>query len=194
MPPIFGSTAPDKNGFSRRDFLKLGAVAAFAAAAPVHALAAVDANRRLTPRVLKFYNLHTRERLAVCYCREGNYLPAALKKINHILRDHRSGDIKPIDTGLLDLLHALSSQLTADSPFHIISGYRSPATNKKLRRKSRGVASRSLHMLGKAIDIRLPDIDTRRLRDAAVRLESGGVGYYARSDFVHIDVGRVRYW
>lgn len=160
---------------------------------PVPAFSAIHAAKQKT-RKLKFYNLHTHERLSVRYCLDGKYDPAALRRINHILRDHRSGEAKPIDTRLLDLLHALSGQFKTGSPFHIISGYRSPATNTKLRRKGRGVASKSMHLLGKAIDIRLPGVNTRALRDAAVEIEGGGVGYYAKSDFVHLDVGRVRFW
>ena len=110
------------------------------------------------------------------------------------MRDHRSGEVKAIDTQLLELLHALALKTSPQAPFHVISGYRSPATNKKLRKKSTGVASRSLHMQGKAIDIRIPGFKTRKLRNVALKLKAGGVGYYAKSDFVHVDIGRVRYW
>lgn len=183
----------DQRLLSRRDFLKLGSVAVAAALAPVPALSALNADTQSSKR-LKFYNLHTDERLGIRYCRDGRYDPSALDKINYILRDHRSGDIKPIDPHLLDLLYALSNQLKIQKPFHIISAYRSPATNTKLRHRSGGVASKSLHMAGKAIDIRIPGVSTRTLRDAAIKIEGGGVGYYPRSDFVHVDVGRVRYW
>lgn len=178
---------------SRRDFIKLGAAAAAIALMPVEVMSALNANGQ-APKGLNLYNLHTHERLTIGYCRDGKYDRAALKKINYILRDHRSGDIKPINTGLLDLLHALSIQLKTIESFHIISGYRSPATNTKLRHRSRGVASKSLHMVGKAIDVRIPNVSTRTLRDAAVKIEGGGVGYYPKADFVHVDVGKVRYW
>lgn len=178
---------------SRRDFIKLGAAAAATALMPVEAQSALSATEQ-APKRLNLYNLHTHERLTICYCRDGKYDRSALKKINYILRDHRSGDIKPINTGLLDLLNALSIQLKTAKPFHIISGYRSPSTNNKLRHRSRGVASKSLHLVGKAIDIRVPNVSTRALRDTAVKIEGGGVGYYPKAGFVHVDVGKVRYW
>jgi len=181
------------NRLQRRDFLKLGAIATGILFNPLAALAALD--YRSNPfKNLAFYNTHTRERLHICYSRHGKYDIKALSKINYILRDHRSGEVEAIDTRLLDLLHVLSYKSNPQQPFHVISGYRSPKTNKKLRKKSTGVATRSLHIQGKAIDIRIPGFKTRRLRDVARHLEAGGVGYYPKSDFVHVDVGRVRYW
>ena len=177
----------------RRDFLKLGAVVTGALINPFPALAAKDP-KSASFKNLAFYNTHTQERLHICYCRNGKYDAAALSKINYILRDHRSHEVKEIDIRLLDLLHELSRKTNPQAPFHIISGYRSPSTNKKLRKKSKGVASKSMHMLGKAIDIRIPGYSTRKLRDVASKMKSGGVGYYAKSDFVHVDTGRVRYW
>ncbi len=177
----------------RREFLGLCALTTAAALSPSTAVAALG--RLVDPgKSLSFYNLHTDEYLDVCYRRNGKYDPGALKKINYILRDHRSGDVKPIDAQLLDLLHTISLETRSQSPFHIISGYRSPATNSRLRRKSKGIASKSLHMCGKAIDIRLPGYSTRRLRDVAIAVKGGGVGFYPKADFVHVDVGRVRYW
>ena len=177
----------------RRDFLKLGAVATGILFNPLSAMAAFDS--RSNPfKNLAFYNTHTQERLHVCYCRNGKYDFKALSKINHILRDHRSGEVRAIDIQLLELLHDLSFKTSSQSPFHVISGYRSPATNKKLNKKSAGVASKSLHMQGKAIDIRIPGIKTRKLRNVARQMKAGGVGYYSKSDFVHVDTGRVRYW
>jgi len=184
---------PTDNRLLRRDFLKLGAIATGILFTPLSALAAFDP-RSKPFKNLAFYNTHTQERLHICYCRNGKYDIKALSKINHILRDHRSGEVKAIDTRLLDLLHVLSYKSNPQRPFHVISGYRSPATNKKLRKNSSGVAARSLHMQGKAIDIRIPGFKTRQLRNVARNLKSGGVGYYPKSDFVHVDVGRVRYW
>jgi uncharacterized protein YcbK (DUF882 family) len=146
-------------------------------------------------RALSFYNTHTGESEAVEYCRSGCLVPASLEKIDHILRDHRTGETKPIDARLLDLLHALRGKTDADAPFHIISGYRSPQTNASLRANGGGgVASHSLHLAGKAIDIRVPGVKLRDLYRAAVDLRGGGVGIYPESDFVHVDVGRVRTW
>jgi uncharacterized protein YcbK (DUF882 family) len=117
-----------------------------------------------------------------------------LDDLNYILRDHRTGEIKPIATQLLDLIHALSEKLCARRPFHIISGYRCQATNDLLRRRGRGVARNSLHLQGKAVDIRLPGCDLSVLRESAMGLRGGGVGYYPRPSFVHVDIGTVRYW
>jgi uncharacterized protein YcbK (DUF882 family) len=181
------------NRLLRRDFLKLGLLATGAVLNPISALAAFD-SRSNPLKNLAFYNTHTRERLYICYGRNGKYDIKALLKINHILRDHRSGEVKAIDPQLLDLLHALAHKTNPQQPFHVISGYRSPATNKKLRKNSSGVAARSLHTQGKAIDIRIPDFKTRQLGNIARKLKAGGVGYYPKSDFVHVDVGRVRYW
>lgn len=182
-----------KTHILRRDFIKLGLLSAAAALSPLSALAATDpVSERF--KNLAFFNTHTHERLAVCYCRKGKFDPNALAKINNILRDHRSNEIKAIDPRLLDLLHALSQKTKPGSPFHIISGYRSPATNKLLRKKGGGVASKSLHMLGKAIDIRIPGFNTKKLHKTAIRMKGGGVGYYPKSDFVHVDTGRIRCW
>ena len=179
---------------TRRAFIKTGAAAVISATLPTTVFAAVD-DLLADSRTLSFYNTHTDESLCSCYFRNGVYCSESLESINHILRDHRTGDIKPIDTRLLDTLHALAVHLGLKyATFHIISGYRSPQSNSKLRRKSKNVASKSLHMKGKAIDTRLPQISTRALWRAAVDLKAGGVGYYPTPRFVHIDTGRVRYW
>ena len=144
--------------------------------------------------MLSFYNTHTAEALHVCYYEQGCYRPGALARIDHILRDHRSDDIIHIDPNLLDLLFAIHNRIGRNEPFHVISGYRSPATNEMLRRISRGVAKRSYHTKGKAIDIRLPGFSTQRLRDVCLSMKAGGVGFYPRSNFVHVDTGQVRTW
>ena len=182
--------------FNRRRFL--GAAAGLAAGAAVPSrLSAAPAAKRLPERVLSFFNTHTGERLRTAYCCGGVYQPDALKEINHILRDFRVNAVKPIDPTLLDLLHELGGTLETDQPFHIISGYRSPHTNTLLRERGgagTGVASRSLHMEGKAIDIRVPGVKLDHLRGAARSLKLGGVGFYPSSNFVHVDTGRVRHW
>jgi uncharacterized protein YcbK (DUF882 family) len=122
------------------------------------------------------------------------YVPQALAEINYILRDYRNGEVREIEPGLLNLLFALQQKLECTAPFSIISGYRSPETNSLLHSRSKGVAKNSMHLLGKAIDIRLPGHELKTLHQAAVDLRRGGVGYYPSSDFVHVDVGRVRYW
>lgn len=145
-------------------------------------------------RDLSFYNTHTGEAATVEYCRSGCIVTPSLEKIKYILRDHRTGETKDIDVRLLDLLNALSRKTSTDVPFHVISGYRSPRTNAALRAASGGVAENSLHLLGQAIDIRLPGLKLRDLYKAAVDLRAGGVGIYPVSDFIHVDVGRVRTW
>jgi uncharacterized protein YcbK (DUF882 family) len=179
---------------SRRRFLGLGAAAL---SLPfLSRLSAFASPEPLLPpdRGLSFYNTHTGEAAAVEYCRSGCFVTPSLEKINHILRDHRTGEIKDIDVRLLDLLNTLSRKISADEPFHVISGYRSPKTNASLRANGGGVAENSLHLLGQAIDIRLPGTKLRDLYRAAVDLRRGGVGIYPGSDFVHVDIGRVRTW
>lgn len=144
---------------------------------------------------LAFVNTHTGESLDVVYREGERYLNDALAEIDRTLRDHRSGDVYPIDRALLDQLTQLGALLdTGKRPFHIISGYRSPRTNAMLAARSGGVATKSLHMAGRAVDIRMPGVALHTLHRAALSMQSGGVGYYARSNFVHLDTGRVRRW
>jgi len=146
------------------------------------------------PRALDFLHTHTGEKLSVTYFDNGAYLADELSAIDDLLRDFRSGERHPIDTALLDILHELGSA-HGGGTFEIISAYRSPTTNAALAEKSGGgVARNSLHMHGMAIDVRLSGHDTTALRDAAIMLSRGGVGYYPESDFVHLDTGRVRRW
>lgn len=183
----------DHRKFDRRHILKISALTTIAGIFPCPLFGAVDKISAPCKKI-SLYNLHTDESLEVTYCADGEYIPEALHQIDNILRDHRSGEIKPIDTGLLDLLHTICRIAKADSPIHIISGYRSAATNAKLHKSTTGVAGNSLHIHGKAADIRLPGCELKFLRQIAVKLRAGGVGYYAKSDFIHVDTGRVRYW
>ena len=148
----------------------------------------------LSARRLAFDNLHTGERLDVAYWENGAYLPDALEAVNHVLRDHRNNEVHVIEPRLLDLLTALSHRLEAGPNFEVISGYRSPQTNAMLHAQSSEVARGSLHMQGEAIDIRMHGLNLAYLHNAALDLDMGGVGYYPESDFVHVDVGRVRRW
>ena len=175
---------------SRRSFLG-AATGLVLTCCPLAALARI---RPATGKTLKFYNLHTGERLTVDYWADGQYIETSLAEIDVILRDYRTGEVKPIDRHLLDCLHLLQQNLEVVEDFHVISGYRSAKTNQTLAKKSGGVAKKSLHMRGMAIDIRVPGIQLTRLRTAAASLKIGGVGYYPKPDFVHVDVGRVRYW
>src|SRR5271169_498127 len=146
---------------------------------------------------LRFYHTHTRERLDIIYRRGDSYVPEALDTLDNFLRDHRTGDVRHFDPRLFDLLYDLTASLgDSGGEIDVICGYRTPWSNEFLRMRNphTGVAQHSLHMQAEAIDIRLPGILTSDLRDAALRLHRGGVGYYRASDFVHVDVGRVRHW
>jgi uncharacterized protein YcbK (DUF882 family) len=146
---------------------------------------------------LRFYHTHTGERLDVVYRRGDQYIPEALDQLDHYLRDHRTGDVRPFDARLFDLLYDLTASLgDSGGEIDVICGYRTPWSNEFLRTRNlhTGVAQHSLHMQAQAIDIRLRGIPTSELRDAALRLRRGGVGYYRSSDFVHVDVGRMRHW
>jgi uncharacterized protein YcbK (DUF882 family) len=146
---------------------------------------------------LRFYHTHTGQRLDVVYRRGDQYIPDALNELDHYLRDHRTGDVRHFDPRLFDLLYDLTASLgDSGGEIDVICGYRTPWSNEFLRTRNphTGVAQHSLHMQAEAIDIRLHGIPTSELRDAALRLHRGGVGYYRSSDFVHVDVGRVRHW
>lgn len=191
---------------NRRDLFKAAGSTAFNAAlagggafailGPANATPAPTEPARATSnvRLLSFYNTHTGDTFAGAYWENGEYVREALNAINHVMRDHRSGEEHEIDPRLLDQLHTLRGSVETTSPFQIISGYRSPATNAALAANSNGVATRSLHMDGRAIDIRVRGVELTRLRDAAIAMGAGGVGYYEASDFIHIDSGRVRRW
>ncbi len=178
-----------ENIVNRRRFLKLGALALGACLSP-----AALAKQSPGEKTLALYNPHTGEHLKAVYWAEGDYIPETLGRINHLMRDFRRDEVKPIDPALLDLLFALREKTGYRRPFHVISGYRSPATNAMLRRTSHGVAKHSFHMKGKAVDISLPGYKTGTLYKAALSLRGGGVGYYPRSGFIHMDTGRVRTW
>jgi uncharacterized protein YcbK (DUF882 family) len=194
----FSAGAPDSENaaevWSRRRVLEAGGrvVGASAAALIMPAFACgaeTAAERRVTLK-----NLHTPETLTVVFRRGGEYVPDALEKIELILRDYRTGEQHPIDPPLLDYLYDVAETAGVDPVFSVISGYRSPQTNAMLHERSNGVASRSLHMEGRAIDVRLAGIDCADLADKALGMKRGGVGYYRQSDFVHLDTGRVRSW
>lgn len=146
------------------------------------------------PKALSFHQLHTGERLRATFWRNGHYDRGALSDINHVLRDHYSGEVTHIDRRLLDLLFDLNRLLDTSNPFEVISAYRSPKTNERLRKQGHAVAKHSLHMKGMAIDIRVRGRKLASLHHAAREMARGGVGYYPKSNFVHVDVGRVRCW
>lgn len=183
----------EREGLSRRHFCRnTGMAIAAAAALPLWPtnLHASD----LAFRDVSLSHLHTGESLSVEYVQRNEYVPDALLAIDQVLRDHYNGAVHPIDPKLIDILHAVARETGTRSPFRVISGYRSPETNDKLRRRGGGVARNSMHLVGKAIDIRLDDVDSAEIRDVGLALKRGGVGYYRKSDFVHLDTGRVRRW
>jgi uncharacterized protein YcbK (DUF882 family) len=184
----------------RRSFLKSSAVLASVLAAPAVKAARKSASE-VAPaaaapneRILRLHNTHTGENLRSIFWAEGQFIPDALQDINKLLRDHRNNQVSAIDPQLLVLLDKVSAQFGDHPTLHIISGYRSPESNAKLHENTSGVAKHSLHMEGKAIDVRIPGQDLAKLHKVAMAQKSGGVGYYPDSQFVHMDVGRVRYW
>lgn len=182
------------DAMSRRRMLRFGAAGAASVVLCQPRLAQALAPSPTPPRRLRFENLHTGEAASLDYWVDGRYVGEAIRRIDHLLRDHRTGEVRAMDKGLLDLLHRLRQTLGTEAPFQIISGYRSPRTNAMLASRSDGVARNSLHTDGLAVDIRVPGRTLREVRDAALSLKAGGVGFYARSDFVHVDIGRVRSW
>lgn len=177
--------------------LMAGSATLIATYNPATALAKVSAysaTKTEGSRQLSFYNTHTREKLSVAFWENGKYNKKNLRKLDKLLRDHRQNELIEMDTGLYEQLWTLQQNLKSNGTFQIISGYRSPKTNARLRKKSSGVAKKSYHMQGRAIDVRLTDIPLSKLRSAAHKMAAGGVGYYPSSDFIHLDTGPVRRW
>jgi len=168
--------------------LALAALAGTASVTPPEPVRAADA------RQLSLYHTHTRLSLEVVYYANGEYVDSALDEINRFLKDFRTGETTGINPELLDLLHDIRNELGPEATIEVISAYRSPRTNDMLRATTSGVAKNSQHVTGNAIDVRLRGIRTTTLRDTAIRMQRGGVGYYEASDFVHMDTGRVRRW
>jgi uncharacterized protein YcbK (DUF882 family) len=177
----------------RRRFLRHGVRMAAWCAAPALLLPARAAGTG--PRALSLVHTHTHETIDIVYAVGHDYVEAALVRLNRFLRDHYSGDVGRIDPQVFELLHQVQGALGSERPYEVISGYRCPSTNTRLREtRGGGVATHSLHMEGRAIDVRLPGVPLDDLRDAALSLRAGGVGFYPREQFVHIDNGRVRHW
>lgn len=181
-----------KANSSRRRFLAAATGASLLSGFPLIAKATFSSS---SARDLAMDHTHTRETIDLTYALGRRYVPQALVNLDHFLRDHYTGLVGTMDPGLYDIMYALRSSLKARTPFEIISGYRSPKTNEHLRTtRGGGVAKRSLHMDGKAIDLRIPGVPLKELRDAALDLKAGGVGYYPGSNFLHVDTGRIRTW
>jgi uncharacterized protein YcbK (DUF882 family) len=177
---------------NRRTFLATGGALAASSIAPQ--AFALNSQLDATEKHLHLYNIHTGEFVKTTFWQDGIYIPEAMDQLDHLLRDHRSGEATLMSRTLLEDIHSLQTLFKPNQAIEIISGYRSPKTNEKLRAQGRKVAKRSLHMQGKAIDIRIPGVNLRQVRHAALAMKSGGVGYYPKSGFIHLDVGRVRQW
>ncbi len=187
-----------KKTISRRDIVKAGVLGGLLL--PALAVTPLQAATRLMvpsgtgARKISFRHQHTGESFDGVYRVGDRYLPEAFDKINDVLRDFRTGEVFPVDPRVIDIIYAARAQLETETPFEVLSGYRSPKTNAMLARNGDGVAQNSLHMTGQAIDLRLPGYSTRKLFEAGASLRAGGAGYYARSNFVHLDTGQVRRW
>ncbi len=189
--------------FDRRSFLSFGAQAGCVAAGTMVAKPAFsmvlpghkpDRSEDYGARRISFRNQHTGDLFSGVYRVGDKYLPDAFEQINFVMRDFRSNEVFPIDPRVLDIMYQVHRMTGSSEPFEVLSGYRCPKTNAMLRKASTGVAKNSLHMTGQAVDIRLPGFATSRIRDLAVSLKAGGVGYYRRSNFVHMDSGDIRSW
>lgn len=179
-------------GVSRRNFLtRVGIAAAGTLLLPSAEVFAKSLSRE---RRLTLHNMHTDEELNIVCCPQQNYDRRLLNRFSHFLRDHRTDEVHPMDPALIDLLYAVSVLTRSQGEYKIISGYRAPETNQMLRKMSHGVAEHSLHMEGKAIDLRMEDVNSKTIQRTALALQQGGVGYYRAADFVHLDTGTVRSW
>lgn len=182
----------DAQEYSRRSFLKILACSSvLALGTPKFAHAAFSG---FAYKNLSLEHHHTGDSLNITYYENGQYIDGALAEINHFFRDYHNNLTHNVDPGLLDQLHDVKLLLGSKKPFHVVSGYRSPETNANLRRHQRGVAKHSLHMEGRAVDIRIEGVNVRTIRDAALTLQRGGVGYYPSDNFVHLDTGEQRVW
>ena len=179
---------------TRRDILKMGLAGFLGSIVPLTMPGQAEAITNFAAWKIAFRNAHTGESFNGVYRVGNRYLPEAFDRINYVLRDFRTNEVFPMDPRVIDLVKVVQDQTRPDKTLEVLSGYRSPKTNSMLRRASGGVARNSLHMYGQAMDIRMPGYSTRKLRDVARRQKVGGVGYYSRSDFVHVDTGKVRSW
>ncbi|PID60950.1 MAG: Twin-arginine translocation pathway signal [Gammaproteobacteria bacterium] len=186
-----GTVSTTDNTAARRRFLRQGLALGMGAGAMAAAPLSVAAT---SSRRVHLINDHTWEKLDIVYYTHGMYIDESLAQINHLMRDHRVNREIRMDPQLLDQIEMLQRNIGAAEPIHILSGYRTPETNARLRKRSPGVAKYSLHMEGRAADIYIPGVDISAVRNAALDLKAGGVGYYSSSGFVHIDTGRVRTW
>jgi uncharacterized protein YcbK (DUF882 family) len=184
---------PNKTELSRRAFIRYAIFSGLMCLTPGLAWSA-RYSAGMPDKSLSLFNPNTKESLFTTYWSDGQYVPQALAEINHIMRDRLTGDIKPIDVRLLDLLHAIGTELKNQRPLHVISGYRSLKNNTLLRRRGKPASKNSYHLRGKAADICIPGCQLSALRGVSAQLKGGGVGYYPQAGFLHVDVGPIRYW
>lgn len=184
----------EMNQIDRRNILKMGLVGLLGAVVPLFPSRNAYAKSNFESWRIAFRNSHTGESFSGVYRVGDKYLPEAFSRINYVLRDFRTDEVFPMDPRIIDIVKVLHDKTGSERPFDVLSGYRSPKTNGMLRDNSSGVAKNSFHMYGQALDIRLPGYNTRSLRDSAKAMKKGGVGYYPRSNFVHVDTGDVRSW
>ncbi len=188
------NNSDDQLLYQRRNFMKLGLVGVLGATLPFATTKAVFASNNSEAWKIAFRNVHTGESFSGVYRVGDKYLPEAFERMNYVLRDFRTAEVFPMDPHIIDMLSIIHRKVDINSPYEILSGYRSPKTNSMLGGKKRGVAKNSFHMYGQAIDIRIPSYSTRKIHNVAKSIKAGGVGYYPRSNFVHIDTGTVRSW
>lgn len=192
---LFISEPTDENLIAqRRTFLKLGLAGVISSVVPFIPAKSVFAAGKYDTWKIAFRHTHTGESFSGVYRVGNKYLPEAFERLSYVLRDFRTNEVFPMDPSVIDILSVIQRKTGSNEPVETLSGYRSPRTNAMLRRNTSGVASNSFHMYGQAIDIRIPGYSTSKVRTVAKSLEAGGVGYYPRSDFVHIDTGKVRDW
>lgn len=177
---------------NRRQALKLGAAGFAAASVPFLGMSRAEAAS--SSWRVNIQQPHTGEGFSGVYRVGDDYIPEVFEELNYVLRDRRTGQAFPMDPRVLDIAAQVQRKIGVSTPLHVLCAYRSPKTNKDLRSHSRGVAKNSYHMYGQALDIRIPEISTTKLRDVAKGLKAGGVGYYPKSGFVHVDTGDVRTW
>jgi uncharacterized protein YcbK (DUF882 family) len=188
-------TLPDLNRVNRRDLMRYGLAGLLAGIVPLTLLAepAQAAKNNGAWRVA-FRNVHTGESFNGVYRAGNRYLPEAFERLNYVLRDHRSGEMFPMDPRVIDIMAMVQRKAAQRQPIEILSGYRSPRSNSRLRHESSGVAKNSFHMYGQALDMHIEGYSTRNLQNIAMNLKAGGVGYYPRTDFIHVDTGPLRSW
>ncbi len=178
----------------RRDLLKIGGAGLIASMLPLMGARSAMASTDNGTWKIAFRHAHTGESFSGVYRVGDKYLPEAFERINYVLRDFRTKEVFPMDPHMIDILSLIHKKLDANDPYNILSAYRSPKTNAMLGKRTRGVASNSFHMYGQATDIRIPGYGAKKIRNVAKSLKAGGVGYYPRSGFVHVDTGAVRSW